>query len=149
MVEIWKILNQVSIRHTRSSIAAFLDDHSQNKSPRDIKFKGQVVKNNVHISLNFELDWNVFKVLGPKAPKPDGAKGPIMPSAGASWKSRPKGGFSASIYVYIYTFIYTYINILIYIDIYIYMYICIYMYIGMYVYIYIYMYIYYTEFSLT
>merc|ERR1712055_1008080 len=40
--------------------------------------------------------------FGAEGPKLVGPKAPLMPSAGTSWKSRPQGGFSASIYIYIY-----------------------------------------------
>ena len=50
--------------------------------------------------------------FGAEGPKLVGPKAPLMPSAGTSWKSRPQGGFSASIYICIYLYIYVYIYII-------------------------------------
>ena len=60
------------------------------------------------MSLNFELDWNIFKVLGPKAPKPNGAEGPIMPSAGARYRGAKRPRYLVYIYIYICIYIYIY-----------------------------------------
>ena len=40
-----------------ANIAAFLVDHGQNKSPKDIRFAWKIVKYNINWFLNFELHY--------------------------------------------------------------------------------------------
>ena len=83
------------ISHTRLSVAVFLVDRGQNKSPRDIKFGRKLGKYNINESLNLELDCNIFKVLGTKAPKLNGAEGPIYALRRSWLEILPKGRVSS------------------------------------------------------